>query len=586
MERLLIPILTLFSGSLLLAQNTVSVALNYNFNGIVHAGEAGFPDAVNGFRSISDRALNFTAGVPNNPEFTRFNVVSTPGVLDTVHLGNRNTVANGAWAFESSANGNNIGIQPVWLTSVDQSSPQLTVLSASLDIGLNSSASVLFHVSNGGGSFDVTFVYSSGLTSVHSVSAADWFGGPFPGCDNIDNGNSGAGLNLTEAVIDLSGFAGESMVAMTFGNRSNLGAGYGIYAVNVEPDSAPEFLNNIPLQYNWNGIVHAGEAQLPDQANGYRSIADRGLDFTAGVPSQPLLDSYELVAAPGVADLVMLGNRNTVANGSLAFDAVVDGDDIGVQPAWLSQVDLTGPQTTTLAQQILIDGGSRADVLFQTTQGGGIFDVTFTFTNGSVTASMRGSDWVGGAFLGRDSVDSAQPGLPLRIENESVDLSPLSGSILTAITFSNFSNPNGSCAILAVNVSGCLSCANAGSVNNLGGGAGPTIQTTSTGALGCVMDWTASGLTPNSPLGFWTVGLGITPLPISLIIPSCTSTLFVPSPLTLPAVVDPQGSSTLELSPQANPALCGTVVTAQFIEILGATCPLILSDALAITIGN
>lgn len=584
--RLLIFTSLLFCSPLLLAQNTVAVALNYNFNGIVHAGEAGSPDAPNGFRSISDRALNFTGGVPNNPLLASYNLVSSAGVLDTVHLGNRSTVANGSWAFESSANGNNIGTQPTWLTSVDQSGLQVTVLAASIDIGLNSSASVLFHVSNGGGSFDVTFIYSSGLSSVHSISAADWFGGPFPGCDSVDTGNNGAGLNLTEAVIDLSGYAGESMVAMTFGNRSNLGAGYGIYAVNVEPEAASDVVNNIPLQYNWNGIVHAGEAQLPDQLNGYRSISDRGLDFTAGVPSQPLLDSYALVATPGVADLVMLGNRNTVASGSLAFDAAADGDDIGVQPSWLPQVDLTGPQTTILAQPILLDGGSRADVLFQTTQGGGIFDVTFTFATGSVTALMLGSDWVGGAFPGRDSVDSAQPGLPLRIENESVDLSPLSGSILTAITFSNFSNPNGSCAILAVNVSGCLSCGNAGSVNNLGGGDGPTIQTTSTGALGCVIDWTTYGLTPNSPLAFWTVGLGITPSPLSLIIPSCTSTLFVPSPLTLPAVVDATGSSTLELSPATDPAICGTVVTAQFVELIGATCPLILSDALAITIGN
>ena len=49
------------------AQATIPVPLNYNFNGIVHAGEMGLPDDPNGFRSISDRALDFLSGVPADP---------------------------------------------------------------------------------------------------------------------------------------------------------------------------------------------------------------------------------------------------------------------------------------------------------------------------------------------------------------------------------------------------------------------------------------------------------------------------------------------------------------------------------------
>lgn len=576
----------LFCSQLALAQNTVSIALNFNFNGIAHAGETGQPDASNGFRAISDRCLDFTNGVPGNPVFTRFSMVTAPGVLDMVHLGNRDTVDNGNWTFDPIANGNNVGVQPNWLANTDQSGPQSTTLAAPIAIGINSSASVLFHVSNGGGSCDVTFSYASGQSSVHSITAPDWFGGSYPGRDSVDQANAGSNLGLVESVVDLSGDGGETLNQITFSNRSNAGAGYAIYAVNVDAEVAPQAVNQIALQYNWNGIVHSGEAQQPDLANGYRSIADRGLDFTAGVPNQALLAGFELVAVPGVNDLVMLGNRNAVGGGALAFDAVPDGDDIGVQPTWLPSVDLTGPQTTTLAQPILLDAASRAEVLFQTTHGGGVFDVTFTFTSGSITASMRGSDWVGGSFVGRANVDRALLGLPLRIEQGTVDLSPLQGFVLTAITFSNFSNPNGSCAILAANVGGCLACANAGSVVQLGGGGGPSIQTTVTGALGCGLHWTVTGANASTPFAVWAIGLGAAPLPLSLLFGPCTTTLHVASPVTTSAVVDAFGTASLVLPLVTDPVFCGTTITAQLVEIVAQPCPLLLSDALSITIGN
>ena len=584
--RISLLLLLVLCSRFLPSQNTVSVALNYNWNGIVHAGEAASPDALNGFRSISDRALDFTGGLPANPVFSRFAVVATAGGLDMVHLGNRNTVDNGNWAFDAAANGNNVGVQPNWLANPNQTGPQTTSLPTPIPIGTNSSASVLFHVSNGGGSCDVTFAYVSGQSSVHQITAPDWFNCAYAGRDSVDQANPGNNLGLVEAVIDLSSYAGESLSQIVFSNRTNPNAGYGIYAVNVEPELTPQAVNKIPLSYNWNGIVHSGEDLQPDAANGYRSIADRGLDFTNGVPSLPLLAGYELVAAPGALDLVLLGNRNVVASGSVAFDAAANGNDIGVQPNWLPAVDLTGPQTTTLAQPILLDAASRASVLFQMTNGGGVFDVTFTFATGSITTSMRGGDWVGGSFAGRGNVDRALPGLPLRIEEESLDLGPLAGFVLTAITFSNFSNPNGSCAILATNVSGCLACGNAGAIVNLGGGAGPSIQTTSTGALGCPLEWTVTGASPSTPLALWALGIGSAPLPLSLVWAPCTTTLHVASPVTATAIVDASGAATLTLPLLTNPALCGTTVTAQLVELVATPCPLLLSDALSITVGN
>ena len=461
------------------------IPLHYNFNGIAHAGETGSPDAPNGFRSISDRALDFTAGIPSSPVFARYAVVGTPGVLDMVLLGNRNTVDGGNWVFDGSVDGDNIGIQPNWLPNVNLSGPQTTVLAAPIPIGLSSTAGVLFHVSNGGGSCSVTFTYQSGAVSVHTITAPDWFGGTYAGRENNDRADAGANLNLVDATIGLGGDAGESLVQVTFSNRSNTNADYGIYALNVEAAPQPLRTNKIPLHYNWNGIVHATEAGAPDAPNGYRSIADRGLDFTAGVPATPLLADFDLVALPNALDVVMLGNRNTVASGSVPFDPTADGDTLGVQPTWLPNVDLTGPQATTLAQPILLDSASTATLLFQMTSGGGAFDVTFTFPFGSITSTVRGQDWVGGSYLARAGVDSATAGLPLRIETASIDLTPLAGYVLSAITFENLSNPNGCCAILAANVTGCLACANAGGPSNLGGGTGATMSSSSSAGLGC-----------------------------------------------------------------------------------------------------
>ncbi|HIE68661.1 MAG TPA: hypothetical protein EYP98_00070, partial [Planctomycetes bacterium] len=105
----------------------------------------------------------------------------------------------------------------------------------------------------------------------------------------------------------------------------------------------------VPLNYNFNGIVHAGESNLPDDPVGFRSISDRALDFSAGIPVDPLLAPYQLIGIPGQLDIVHLGNRNLVDNGNWAFEAIANGNNIGVQPAWLANVDQSGPQTTVLA---------------------------------------------------------------------------------------------------------------------------------------------------------------------------------------------------------------------------------------------
>ena len=574
-------------SSVALAQN-VPVPLNYNFNGIVHAGEDQQPDAPNGYRSISDRGLDFTGGVPS--ALSGYQMVGTPGVLDIVHLGNRNSAAGGGFAFQSTANGDNVGIQPTWLTNVDQSGPQTTVLTSALPVTSDTKASFLYQISDGGGSFDVTFTFASGGSYTQQLSAGDWFGGPYPGTDSVDRGQTGAaGLNVNEGTIDLASQAGETVTEITFSNRSNGNAGYAIFACNFEYPLAPSFVNRIPLNYNFNGVVHVGEDEDPDNLDGYRSISDRGLNWQGGTPAATngVFGEYMFVDQPLVKDIVHLGNRDQ----RWPFDPTPDGDDRGVQPNWLPNPDQRGPQTTTLTGLIRMDQTSSASVLMQVSDGGGNMDIEFGFTDGSTFVATDGvGDWFGGPFPGTDSFDRGRtPGAAsLNCDERTVDLSGQAGKVLQSISFQNASNQGAGYAIFAMNVVGCVECANGtlAQINNLGGGTGPTMSTTSTGALGCDLEWTVSGGPAGAP-GVWLVGVGTTSVPVSLIVPGCGGTVATPSPLLFNAALDANGESTFTLAfpATASQALCGAQVTAQHGTFTAPPCPS-LSDALAITVGN
>jgi hypothetical protein len=219
-------LLTACLASPILAQTT-PITLNYNFNGIIHAGEAGLPDDPAGFRSISDRALDFSAGIPVDPLLANYQLVATPGAFDIVHLGNRNTVDNGNWLFDATPDGDTIGVQPAWLTNADQSTPQVSVITPTV-VFANTTARFIYQISNGGGSFDVTFTFAGGATYTASMSGPDWFTGAYLGTQDVDLAAPGVNLSITEALIDLGAFAGDVVTEITFSNRSNPVAGYAI----------------------------------------------------------------------------------------------------------------------------------------------------------------------------------------------------------------------------------------------------------------------------------------------------------------------------------------------------------------------
>ena len=587
MRSLSIAVAAVAAASSVTAQN-IPVPLNYNFNGIVHAGESGLPDDPAGFRSISDRALDFSTGVPADPLTNPYQLIATAGALDIVHLGNRNTVDNGNWAFQPTANGDNIGIQPTWLPNADQSTPQTTILATPLPLVATSNVAFLYQISNGGGSFDVTFTFLSGTSHTTTLSGGDWFGGAFFGTDSVDQGNPGNNLSIVEGRISMGAFANEVVSEISFSNASNPNAGIAILACNFEYPAAPSRVNQITLNYNFNGIAHAGETGLPDDLLGYRSISDRGLDFTGGVPGNSLLTPYALVNQPFALDIVHLGNRNTVNGGGQAFDLTPDGDNIGVQPAWLLNADQSGPQVTTLTDAIVLDATSAASLLFQISNGGGSFDIEFQFQTGApVVATVNGPDWFGGVLAGVDNTDSATPGANLSLTERTIDLSAEAGRTLVAIAFQNATNANAGQAIIAMNIVGCISCASgaAASITNLGGGTVGAMTSTSTGNLGCDLNWTVGSALP-SGIGLFTLGLGTTSIPLNTILPGCAGTIHAPNPILFTGLLDAFGSTSLTFPTPATQGLCGQTVTGQFAQLQAGACFIGLTNAIAITIGN
>lgn len=242
------------------------LSLDANFNGMVHPGEEGQPDAPDGFRSISDRALIVDDAAGSFDDFTSFlsgltyDVVNASGDLDILHVGNRNTVDNGNWAFDPTPDGDMIGVQPAWLSDPDQTTVVQIVdpgiaLEAASEIGL------VYQISNGGGDFDVILGFADATSVTVTLNGPDWFGpfggtpnppGPgvgiqdnlgvdFSGAGSVDDGTPDATLVVSEAVISAAdlladlGFDvnGRLLTDITLGNASNTIAGHAVLAVTV-----------------------------------------------------------------------------------------------------------------------------------------------------------------------------------------------------------------------------------------------------------------------------------------------------------------------------------------------------------------
>ncbi|MEC8513337.1 MAG: hypothetical protein VX015_14435 [Planctomycetota bacterium] len=330
-----------FAAEAIASLETITpVPLDFNFNGICHPGEDGNPDDPNGFRAISDRALDFTAGVPANQISDPFVLQDQAGALDIVHLGNRNAVTNGLWAFEATADGDDIGTQPNWLLDPDQSVPQVTNLATPIPIGSNAEGRVLFQISDGGGSFDVFFSLQSGGSVFGTVSGDDWFNGTFLGRGAVDAAVPSFNLKLEVGTIDLSAAAGDSITAVSFSNSSNANGGVAILAVNVASVG-------LGTNYCVSNANSSGSSAVMG-ARGSSIVANNNLTLQAsGMPANQF----------GIFVVAASQNQIPLSNGFLCITGTI-GRYVG--PGQIRSTGTTGAFELPIDLQAIPQGGGTA----------------------------------------------------------------------------------------------------------------------------------------------------------------------------------------------------------------------------------
>ncbi|MCB9853700.1 MAG: hypothetical protein H6819_11435, partial [Phycisphaerales bacterium] len=155
----------------------------------------------------------------------------------------------------------------------------------------------------------------------------------------------------------------------------------------------------VDLDFNWNGVVHPGESNMPDALEGYRSISDRGLIFGSansvggvnGILTSGNLTYYMRQLGGPSLDIIHIGGRGN------AWDLTVDGDNVGVRPNWDPSTG-TGQNTPTSVSTFpptpVLNSSFELGVLYNAGNGGGNFRMTLGFTDAStVSVTLNAPDW-------------------------------------------------------------------------------------------------------------------------------------------------------------------------------------------------
>lgn len=382
-----------------------SIALNYNFNGLVHSGEAGQADALNGYRSISDRGLlvdgapgSFGASPITGATGLPYTIITAPNTLDTVFLGNRST---NNWAYDLTIDGDNIGVQPTWDPAPNHTTPQVTNVSAqNITIYPDTQIGFLYQVTNSGGTFQVVLTFTDASTATVSLAAPDWYNLPVvaaPGLGVVNQSRLGGtnwpattsndsavtgivptnNLSVFEGVVSaakmiadgLGNHVGKTLQSITFQNASfPVGShrGYGIFAASVRgtPSTNPTGAGAVtPNPAIYNTTAHVAITVLPGQGlpNAINSVSLDATSINAG--SLSLNDSGvngDVTSGDGVwsVDFVIPGNapagaasigytitdaQARVGTGTLNFSIVAPpaATDIGTINAGLSSFNVS-----------------------------------------------------------------------------------------------------------------------------------------------------------------------------------------------------------------------------------------------------
>ena len=173
-----------------LSINDTPTALDANWNGGVQGSELADTnsDDPDGYRSIGDRG--FFAGDMDSlggegfsfdSEGRSYDLVGDAGMVDMIMIGTRTA------AFDDEADGDNVGVPPDWDPSKG-GGLVIDAVSAVDNIPLDSSfeMGVIYHATNGGGSFEMHLGFADGETATVTLNSPDWFanGNPVPPAPN------------------------------------------------------------------------------------------------------------------------------------------------------------------------------------------------------------------------------------------------------------------------------------------------------------------------------------------------------------------------------------------------------------------
>lgn len=432
------------------------IALDYNWNGLVHDAEVFEVEANSpmGYRSISDRghhvgtadSLGETTGQVFGV-YGNFQLEMNADTPDCIFIGHRN--ASPIW--DDVADGDGLGTQPTWDPTGGTGDLAVATQTFAAPIAMNggSDVSFLYTASNSGGDFLVTLNFTDSTSVSVYVNAPDWFADfdpePTPPLDgvewqyklpgNLSDGDGFAATQSQDAAIPGAPLIACEAVITT--DSLNTGVGFNMSGKMLEsvtfdatdlpffnPDAAITILalnvngSAVTLDANWNGMVHASELNVAntDQPDGYRSIGDRGLtvddaDSIGGGEGEVITDylTYHLEPNPAVVDTIFVGTR------SRPWDDVADGDDFGIPPSW----DPTGGTgvlttwTTVLPTPITMSSTSTLGLLYDASEGGGYFDMTLEFGDGSTaTVSIHAPDWYAN---GNHVANAPNPGVATQV---------------------------------------------------------------------------------------------------------------------------------------------------------------------------